>query len=382
MIGRVWWALVALAAVGAAAELRLALTGCEQEVLVSLPEDHDGAGKWPAIFHYHGMNGRPDTAVVRAHAGPRGWIVVGMAYVQEGQYSITVESLQRELAVLRQVRDRLAAEHGLDPQRVYVCGVSKGGWMVDHLLQAERTLAGGAILLAGHISELPAPPVLLRGGTPVFIGIGRRDANFTFALRALQFHRARGATVHIETWDDLAHSLPRDGSPGLREWFAIQAGGECDGAALERELTEIAGLPPVDRWWRLTCFKERPAVARSGSPWMKRADVALAAIAADPAVVREQRIYQEHRRLLAREIGSRSVPKLEAVMQAYIELGAKAEGTNQAQFVEIDLRRVQDVLKRVQGRQPREAGPSGRRDFAPPEVPDDRRTIPRNPLVR
>lgn len=375
-------AVLLLPPAAVAADLRITLPECRQPVLVSRPEGFDAERKWPGVFHYHGLNGRPDTALVRAHTGAGDWIVVGMAYVQEGQQTVTVESLKAELAVFRQVRDRLVAEMGLDPGRVFLCGVSKGGWMVDHLLQAERTLAGGAVLMAGHIANLPEKPVPLRAGTPVFIGVGRRDGNFPFALRALQFHRQRGASVHIETWDGLAHEFPREGSAGLREWFARQLGRMPDAGALDAELAQVLAQPPRERWWQLVRFKERPAVAAEGTPWLRRADEALAAIAADPAVAREAAVYQEHRRLLAREIAVRTAPDLEAVVHAFMELAAKAEGTLSEEAVEIDLERVQKLRKQVEAQRPARPAQPERPEVTPPEFPDSRPRIPRNPLVR
>lgn len=365
-----------------AADIEIEVPGCAQPALVSLPGNHDAAEKWPSVFHYHGMNGRPSTDWIRAHTGPQDWIVVGMPYLQQGNYAVTAESLRGEIVALHRVRDRLAASHGLDPERVHVSGLSKGGWMVDHLLQADRELAGGAILMAGHIQELPADPKPYRAGTQVFIGIGRRDANYLFALRALQFHRGLGAGVQIETWDELGHAVPDQGSPGLREWFALRAGRQPDEQALDGEYERISGLPPVDRWWALTHFRERPAVAAPDSGWGKKTEAALAGLAADPAVARESALFLRHRRLLAREIAARTVPEMEKVAAAYLELVGEADGTLQEPFIEIDLARVRGLMKKVDEQRAGQPAAPRQRPEVKPEFPDDRRRVPGNPLVR
>jgi len=374
------WVAAVLCA--AAADFEIKLPECEDAVLVSLPDAHGADKKWPAVFYHHGTNGKPRTDWMRSHTGSGDWIVVAMAYIQRGSYAVTAEALKRQIAAMQKVREQLVAGHSLDPQRVYVCGLSKGGWMCDHLLQADRTLAGGAILMAGHILDLPQNPKPYRKGLPVFIGVGRKDGNYPFSLRALQFHRKLGATVHMEDWPGLAHAVPQDGSPGLREWLALQVGKEQDTDSLDREFADIVGLDRVERWWQLSRFKQRPAVAAEGSRWGAKTDEALAAIKDDPAVAREAALYLEHRKLQAREITGRTVPEMEKVLHDYLQLSAKAAGGIHEESITIDLERVRKVMKNVaEQRTKRPAKPPARPEITP-NFPDDRRRIPGNPLVK
>lgn len=374
------WLAVSLGTL--AADFEIKLPECEDAVLVSLPDGHGADKKWPAAFYYHGLNGKPRTDWLRSHTGPGDWIVVAMAYVQRGSYQVTADALKRQIAAMHKVRDQLAAGHSLDPARVCVVGLSKGGWMADHLLQADRSLAGGAILMAGHILDLPQNPKPYRKGLPVFIGVGRKDGNYPFSLRALQFHRKLGATVHMEDWPGLAHAVPQDGSPGLREWLALQVGKTPDIDSLDREFADILGLDRVERWWQLTRFKERPAVAAEGSRWGAKVDEALAAIRDDPAVAREAALYLEHRRLQAREITGRTVPEMEKVLHDYLQLSAKAAGSILEDSITIDLERVRKVMKNVAERRGKTPAKPATRPEVTPNFPDDRRRIPGNPLLR
>ena len=109
------------------------------------------------------------------------------------------------------------------------------------LLQKERSLAGGAILGAGHRFQLEAVPKPLPKGTPIFLGVGRLDGNYPFSLKALLFFRKLGAKVEMETWRGVGHSMPGVGSTGLKEWLALRVGREPDLESLQRSWGDCHG---------------------------------------------------------------------------------------------------------------------------------------------
>ncbi|MEP4078204.1 hypothetical protein [Haloferula sp.] len=117
-----------------AAEFELEVPGVADPILVSLPKNHNPAKSWPAVFSYHGTNGRPNTRSTRSHTGDQDWIVIGMAYIQRGNYQLESDDIKATLKVFHHVRDELVRTQGLDPKRSYVTGHSKGGWMTDTLL--------------------------------------------------------------------------------------------------------------------------------------------------------------------------------------------------------------------------------------------------------
>lgn len=137
--------------------VELRFPGLAYAIQLSLPENFDPSRKHPAILFYHGSNGRPDTQIIRRETGDKDWIVVGMTYFEQGQLKLAPDNFKKEVTLYHSVRRYLLAKYALDPKRLYISGFSKGGWMSDLLLQQEATLAGGAILGAGHLHKAARP---------------------------------------------------------------------------------------------------------------------------------------------------------------------------------------------------------------------------------
>jgi predicted esterase len=364
----------------AAKELKLEIEGTVAPILVSLPKNHDPAKSWPAVFSYHGTGGEPNTYSIRHHTGPDDWIVVGMSYTERGAYKLTPDGIAKNLAIFHHVRDELARSQGLDPERVYLAGFSKGGWMTDTLLQADASIAGGAILMGGHIPTPIQNPPAIRKTTQVFIGVGRLDPNHLGSLKALVFYRELGLATSFEAWPDLGHAFPRHGSLGLHEWFTLRKGGKPDHEALEAEFTGYLKLPPIQAWHALIEFKERPFCTTEASPWPDKIHAALKQLEHDPLVAHEAKIRSSHRQLLSRELKMRTLEELRRIDADYMRLEGDCNGSAQVDEILHDHRRILAVLKET------EAAARKKADSVPapvkPTPPEDERIIPRNPLVR
>lgn len=360
-------------------DFRLKVDGVEDEILVSLPEGHDASRSWPAVFYYHGTNGRPKTSLIRAHAGNEDWIVVGMGYAQRGTFQLTPAAMEAEVRVLKEVRAELQRRAGLDPARVYISGFSKGGWVTGLLLQKERSLAGGMILGAGHQHQLESETLPLTKDTPVYIGVGRDDLNYPAGLRALVFFRKLGAKVEMEAWRGTGHSFPRGGAKGLKDWLALRLGKEPDLDALEEELGAIVKMEDVfERWWNLVELSERPAVKASGV-WALKVDALREEMEKEPEIQREVRILKESRRLLAKEIGKKTLKDLENVVAGYARIMESAAKSPQAVVAAKDYERAAEILDLAR-EEFGEPQPQPRKVEVKPET--ERRRIPANPLVR
>lgn len=380
MSPRAFLALLALFLPPLAAE-PLKVDGLPQAVEVSLPENHDPAKSWPAVFFYHGTGGHPTTQMIRQHTGAKDWIVVGMGYTKPGPFTYTPENLEAELVILRRVRDQLASTKGLDPKRLYVSGFSMGGWMSGMFLQAERSLAGAAILGGGHMHEVAPKRGPLAPQTPVFLGVGREDGVYPFALKAKLFFGKLGAEVRMETWPDIGHQFPKEGSPGLKEWFVLRNDGSPDQGAVQKEYETIGALPPLEQWQALQEFRERPFVNAPGQPWPETIKARLAELEKDPAVLAEAKLFRRHRQLLANEVNAVTLPDLEKVGEGYAVLVLEAGNSQQTDLIAADKKRVDGLLDsfRAQSAQRRQQQP---RPIEVPKSPKGDRQIPRNPMVK
>jgi predicted esterase len=378
----------------AARTIELGFPNLEQRVQVSFPEDHRPGATFPGLFYYHGTNGTADTTLMRRHAGPQGWFVVGMTYVQKGKFTFTPETLDDELLVLRSVIRHLAAGHGLDPKRVYVAGFSKGGWISGLLLQREPALAGAVIMGAGHVHEVGEPPSKLMRRTPVFIGVGRKDGNYPFSLRAVSFFRGRGATTTMETWHGSGHRFPESGSPALRQWLAVRSRPadllKKEAATwAKKQLGDIAAIrDPVNRWVAHRDAEQTPYFKLLDETARRKFIADREALEETAAVRPEASLLDEHRRLLRSEISSRSGENYQKLLREYLALSQTGRGTRQGEIALLDHDRIERLLKhfdeqeKIRDTDAEPFGPEPDEGLFVPKPPDNRPVIPRNPLVK
>lgn len=374
--------------------LELGYPQLKDPVEVYFPENYDPSRKWPAIFYYHGTNGRPDTRLIRHHTREQNWFVIAMGYVQRGKFTYTTETLADELQILHSTRHHLVTNHNVDPKRTYVGGFSKGGWMADLMLQADRSLAGAAILGAGHLHETTSNPARYSRANSVFVGVGREDGNYPFALRAITWYRGLGAATTFESWPGLGHAFPNSGSQALTQWLAIHGDPGTDHKAAAKEwvasrLAEIDEIPdPADRWGALRAAETTP-YATLDPPTKAMITAKRTALERSAVVSKEAKLLTTHRKLLLTEINEPTREDYIALAAAYQNLHDTNPGTRQGAIAKADHERVANLLKHFeeQDRLKKEDlepfGPTPPDNpFDPGKAPDPRPRIPRNPLVR
>ena len=379
--------------------LELGFPQLSERVQVVLPENYSPDRKWPAVFYYHGTGGKPTTELIQAHTRNQDWIVVGMTYTQEGNLPATAEYIEKEFRIFTSTRRHLATKWNLDLQRCHVAGFSKGGWMAGFLLQHDPSLAGGIILGAGH-QFLIRKPVRFRRSKLLFVGVGRMDANYPFALRALVHYRSLGARTTMETWHGLGHRFPDSGSPALSQWLDIAANPRRDHESeasewLEGQIDTIKGMPDlVDQWVACRDLEKAPYVRLLGAAAEARVSSLLSALEKGGRVAAEARALKAHQVLLRQETKGHTVAQCQRLAADYLALSEAHRGTRQAEIALGDHERVEKLVLHLKEQrkimQEQEAEAQKKKDLSRPgegdidpfrRAPDNRPRIPRNPLA-
>lgn len=372
-----------------ARQLELAFPGLTHRVKVFLPENHEPGKKYPTLFYYHGAGGKPDTSLMRHYTRDQDWIVVGMAYYQLGSVTFDSDSLAEQKHLLGSVQNHLTLKYGLDAKRCYVAGFSKGGWLSDMLIQLDSDLAGAVILGAGHLDQVKKTPKRYRKNTPVFIGVGRKDPNYPFALQAVMFHRGLGAATSFEVWPELGHTLPPDGSHALYQWLAMRAKSPASlrGTAkkeMHDALATALKLPPLDQWDRLRQLRDLPYAQLLGKEWKVKVDRYLSTLEEKDLIKKESIVLEAHRKLIRKEVKKNSLENIVHVQPAYLALSDKYPNTRQGKIARHDYERTTKRLHSFSEHKKKNPTKKPQDPDQPKKVdlPTNRRRIPKNPLIR
>lgn len=313
------------------------------------PDDFHASKKYPAIVCYHGTGGEPDATFVHKATGGKDFVLVGMAYRNQGNFTYSDQEISDELGLLGALKKTLVGSLSVDPQRIYVGGFSKGGWHSAMLLDHDRELAGGLILGGGVFKERPSP-VKFQKPVPLYIGCGRFDENYPPSIGALVYFRKLGAEATLEAWPETAHVLPEKPPEGMRQWLRIQAkqaGLEKEATEwIESRLAEIEGIGnPVAQWLAYDEFNALPFVKNSGTEAAKVASGRIEDLLKKPSVAAEKKWRDESRSILVRESGDRLVNTLQTASRAHHALAEKAMGTRAGAEAQRDFERTQKILE-------------------------------------
>ena len=196
--------------------------------LLSLPAGYERSKtrRWPLILFLHGAGERgDDLARVRVHGLPR---VVEQRRVPElADFPFIAVSPQcpteswwsRETLALEALLDAVEEEFRVDPDRVYVTGLSMGGY--------------GTFALAA------AQPERFAAIAPVCGGGSRSDARRIARIPTWVFHGAKDETVPLSASAEMVEAIARfDGSPR----FTVYPDAKHD------SWTETYDNPELYRW--------------------------------------------------------------------------------------------------------------------------------------
>jgi polyhydroxybutyrate depolymerase len=214
--------------------------GARRYLIAAPPDDTPGNRALVVVLHGGGASAKqvlglafpPSPLSLWLEIGAREHVVVIAPDAGAGGWNdcfASDESVARkdDVGFVGALIDHAIASHGVDPDRVYLIGVSRGGWMAYRIaIEIPETLAAFSVVLAG----MPAPgrgrmpatplPALIFGCTADPL-IRYRGGRHWYALGLVEPVRSIEASAHV--WRELA-GLPD--APDVVELEATGARGK------------------------------------------------------------------------------------------------------------------------------------------------------------
>jgi poly(hydroxyalkanoate) depolymerase family esterase len=217
-------------AAGSAAPLVLMLHGCTQH-----PEDFAAGTQMNALARAHGFLVLYPAQTQRANSS-RCWNWFKPQHQQRGR---------GEPALLAALTQSVVESEGVDPDRVYVAGLSAGGAMADILGRAYPDLFAAvgvhSGLPAGAASDLMSALAAMKKGAAPAPGGG-------LALPTIVFHGDADATVHVRNAEGVV-AAALGGQDGVTAEARSSSGESAGGRRFTRHVHAGAeGRPAVEHW--------------------------------------------------------------------------------------------------------------------------------------
>lgn len=203
-------------------EARFDLPKSKRAAVLYVPKDYKADRDWPLIVNYPFFGGTASTSPFKQITGGTGFVILGMNYAtKEYGQTLKLDFLPAEKEQFTEAMELVSRSVRIDPRKVFMGGVSQGGYSTTILGEAMLDrLAGLCILCAGrsYVEKLP-PDSKVITGKPIFIGTGQKDTvHYPRATKAAKTYEKWGAKVTLEEWPDCGHDVDFK-KTGLLDWL-------------------------------------------------------------------------------------------------------------------------------------------------------------------
>ena len=197
----------------------------ELDYLLYLPEKNPGSGqKWPLMLFLHGAGERGDDLGLVKRNGPPKLIAEGKAFpfiIASPQCPKDISwSNPEKIIALNALIDQLVANHPIDESRIYLTGLSMGGfgtWSLaatypDRFAAIAPVCGGGNRMEARRLSEMPIW---------VFHGAKDKVVPISMSQEMVDALKKKGSDVKFTIYPETGHNswVEAYNNPELYEWF-------------------------------------------------------------------------------------------------------------------------------------------------------------------
>jgi len=295
---------------------------------VFVPTDYQPRKASPLILFYHGAGGKPDTGLMQAITGRKGYAVVGMEYLLADDK--IVMAVDEQVRFNHHVIKRVSEKVHINPQQVFIGGFSQGGFATAlfGFRASEVDTYRGYLEMGGGLAMPGMRLQPFMKDEPVLVLHGDKDPVVPYARgqEVAAALRAAGADVTFITQVDVGHTidLPKYG-PEILAWLHKQAE---DKRLIEwmrkAKAADPANLPEAIKHYKII------AATASTDPLVTQAEARLAEIEKQAT----DRLDAAQKAIAAKQY-AQAMDLLRALRREY-------EGTQPAIEAAVKLKQLQD----------------------------------------
>jgi pimeloyl-ACP methyl ester carboxylesterase len=185
-------------------------TDASQTYALYLPSTYSAERSWSLLMGFHpGGRGRAMVETYESAAEQYGYIVVGSNNSRNGPWDVSI-------AALRAMSDDVARRFNIDPNRVYLTGMSGGARVALQIALDSKNVAGVIASSAGFADNQPRASVSF----PIFATAGTDDFNY---IEMRQVDRKLTSPHYLALFAG-GHTLPpKPVAVEAIEWLELQA---------------------------------------------------------------------------------------------------------------------------------------------------------------
>ena len=326
-----------------------------KEIKIYLPENYTEDKKWPVIFYFHGMNGKPGTGLFQKYTDKKDFIIVSLDYFTKGTKQFTSEKemkdhYKKDFDNLTNIKNALQKKISLDPEKVYISGVSKGGWTTSMICDTQlSSFAGVIIFLAGRM-RVPNKVAKRanRSGIPIYVGVGEFDGNLIPGVAAIDHYNKLGGVVNFEMFDGVGHSMPDKTPKVFSEWLNLQRPDfkiNFD-EWFEEKIKGLSGDDPKKLFASYLEVRESPYLQKLSNSQKNKYSQLLNSKAKEiPDLTKEIKAYSEFYKVMKIETDAGVIKDWEKAINSYRSLQEKYKGTEYANKCQFQIDRASKTLE-------------------------------------
>jgi predicted esterase len=203
----------------------LTMPGSQVPCVLHVPSDWAEGKRLPLILFMHGSGDKPGT-VMFSSAVPTGYLICGLAYAgqpEPGPISGEAARVTAMVKFIDEVRARIDQLYGIDQRRVFLTGLSMGGWAVDMygLTKEARGRYRGFVIMAAGARTDGVVDLSVAAGLPVLVLNGDQDPNLKAANEGMPLLEKAGCIAEQVVLKGQPHVPSLDSTNGpLKEWLA------------------------------------------------------------------------------------------------------------------------------------------------------------------